>query len=51
MRKITSKGHNLFTIEISKILLSWLDEKRFICDDGIHTLALGYKDVINKKRK
>ena len=36
------------TYEIDKISLSCLDDKRFVLDDGVHTLAYFYKDC-NKK--
>ena len=31
--------------EIKKTSLSCLDDKRFVLDDGIHTLAYFHKDV------
>ena len=40
-----SKQKTLFgTYEISKILLSCFDDKRFALDHGIHTLAYFHKD-------
>ena len=59
MRRIQSKKHKIGTYEINKISLSCFDDKRFILDDGIHTLAYFHKDlkknrfsqmIINKKR-
>ena len=46
------------TYEINKISLSCFDDKRFVLDDGIQTLAYFHKDlrnrfsqmIINKKR-
>ena len=58
MRRIQGKKHKLGTYEIDKISLSCVDDKRFVLDDGIHTLAYYHKDlehkfsqmIINKKR-
>ena len=33
------------TYEINKTSLSCLNDKRFVLDDGIHTLAYFHKDV------
>ena len=33
------------TYEINKISLSVFDDKRFVLDDGIHTLAYFHKDL------
>ena len=38
---IRSKEHQLSTISQSKLALSAYDTKRWIMDDGIHTLAYG----------
>ncbi|WAQ95244.1 hypothetical protein MAR_027934, partial [Mya arenaria] len=37
---IRSHGHKIFTKEVNKIALSANDDKRFIQEDGVHTLAL-----------
>ena len=58
MRRIQGKKHKLGTYEIDKISLSCVDDKRFVLDDRIHTLAYYHKDlksrfsqmIINKKR-
>ena len=42
MNVIRSRAHNIFTEKINKVALSCEDDKRFICEDGIHTLALGH---------
>ena len=39
MKKIQSKKHKLGTYEIDKISLSCFDDKRYVLDDGIHTLS------------
>ena len=45
MKKIQSKKHKTGTYEINKISLSCFDDKRFVLDDGIHTLAYFHKDL------
>ena len=58
MRRIQVKKHKMETCEINQISLSCFDDKRFVLNDGIHTLAYFHKDlknrfsqmVINKKR-
>ena len=39
---IRSKAHNLLTIEQERVGLSAFDAKRYILDDGIHTLPYGH---------
>ena len=48
MKKIQAKKHKIGTYEIDKISLSCFDDKRFVLDDGVHTLAYFHKDC-NKK--
>ena len=45
MRRIQSKKHKIGTYEINKISLSCFDNKRFVLDDGIHTLAYVHKEL------
>ena len=45
MRSIQGKKHTIWTYEISKISLSGLDDKIFVLDDGIYTLAYLHKDL------
>ena len=45
MKRIQSKKHKLGTCKINKISLSVFDDKRFVLDDGIHTLAYFHKDL------
>ena len=47
MKKITSKNHKIYTQESNKISLSCFDDKRYIKDDGINTLAYGHQDIPN----
>ena len=49
MKRIQAKKHKIGTYEINKISLSCFDDKRFILDDGIHTLAYFHRDCSNKK--
>ena len=58
MKRIQSKQHKIGTYEVHKISLSCFDDKGFVFDDGIHTIAYFHKDlksrfsylIINKKR-
>ena len=45
MRRIQSKRHKIGTYEINKISLSCFDDKRFVLNNGIYTLAYFYKDL------
>ena len=47
MRKIQCKKHKMGTYEINKISLSVFGDKRFVLNDGIHTLAYFHKDLKN----
>jgi len=42
MKQIRSENHQLYSIEINKISLSPYDDKRYILEDGITTLAHGH---------
>ena len=44
---IRSYGHEVFTEEVNKIALSAADDKRYILDDGIHTLAWWHHKIKN----
>ena len=46
MKRIQSKKHKLGTYEIDKISLSCFDDKRYVLDDGIRTLAYFHKDSV-----
>ena len=48
IKRIQAKKHKIGTYEIDKISLSCFDDKRFVLDDGVHTLAYFHKDC-NKK--
>ena len=44
MKRIQAKKHKIGTYEIDKISLSCFDDKRFVLDNGVHTLAYFHKD-------
>ena len=46
MKRIPSKKHKIGTCEVKEISLSCFDDKRYVLDDGIHTLAYARKDLI-----
>ena len=46
MKKIQSKKHKLGTYETDKISLSCFDDKRYVLDDGIHTLSYFHKNSV-----
>ena len=48
MKRMESKKHKIGTYEIDKISLSCFDDKRYVLDDGVNTLAYFHKDC-NKK--
>ena len=45
MKRIQSKLHRLGTYDICKISLSCFDDKRYVLDDGVNTLAFFHKDI------
>ena len=47
MRRIRSKNIKNGTYELNKTSLSCFDDKRYILDDGIYTLAYFHKDLKN----
>ena len=46
MKRIQSKKHKLGTFDIDKISLSCFDDKRYVLDDGIYTLAYFHKNSV-----
>ena len=42
MKTIRSLNHELYTLNVNKISLSPLDDKRYLLKDGIHSLAYGH---------
>ena len=51
MKRIQSKKHKLGTYEIDKISLSCFDDKRYVLDDGIRTLAYFHKDSVRSYKE
>ena len=45
---IGSVDHNLYTIQTNKISLSPFDDKRYVLDDKIQTLAYGHYKLTNQ---
>ena len=39
---IRSYDHEVYTEKMNKVALNWQDDKRYILEDGIHTLAWGH---------
>jgi hypothetical protein len=42
MFSIRQNAHELSTVQLNKLSLCSYDDKRFICDDNVHTLAYGH---------
>ena len=51
MKRLKAKKHKIGTYEIYKISLSCFDDKRFVLDDGVHTLAYFHKDCSKESDK
>ena len=51
MKRIEAKKHKIGTYETDKISLSCFDDKRFVLDDEIHTLAYFHKDSVTSYKK
>ena len=45
MKRIQGKRHKMGTYKTNEISLSCFDDKRFVLNDGIHTLAYFHKDL------
>ena len=46
-----AKKHKIGTYEIDKISLSCSDDKRYVLDEGVNTLAYFHKDCNKKQDK
>ena len=44
-RTFVSSNHTVRTVEITKLCLSAMDDKRYVLDDGLHTMAYGHKKL------
>ena len=51
MERIQSKLHEIGTPNAFKISLSCFDDKRYVLDDGINTLAYFHKGIINSSKE
>ena len=47
MKRIQCKLHEIGTYDVFKISLSYFDDKRYVLDDGVNTLAYFHKDIRN----
>ena len=47
MNRIQSKLHRVSTYDVYKISLSFFDDKRYVLDDGVNTLACFHKYIRN----
>ena len=45
MKRIQSKLHKIGTYDVCNISLSFFDDKRYILDDAINSLAYFHKDI------
>ena len=45
MKRIQSKLHKIGTYDVCKVLLFCFDDKRYVLDDGVNTLAYFHKDI------
>ena len=45
MKRIQSKFRKIGTYDVCKISLSCFDDKRYILDDGVNSLAYFHKDI------
>ena len=48
IKRILSEKHKIGSYIVYKISLSGLDDKRFILNDGINSLAYFQKDIVQK---
>ena len=48
MKRIQNKLHSVCTYDLNKISLSCFDDKRFVLDYGINTVAYGRKNIVAK---
>ena len=51
MRRTKIKKHKLGTYQIDKISLSCFDDKRYVLDDGIHTLSCFQKGSVTSYKE
>ena len=51
MKRTQAKKHKIGTYEIDKISLPCFDDKRYVLDDRIHTLAYFHKNSVTSCKK
>ena len=51
MNQIRSERHEIYSIKLNKIGLSPYDDKRYILNDGMNTLAYGHYKITVLKEK
>ena len=49
MKRMQAKKYKIGTYEIDKKSSLYFDDKRFVLDDGVHTLAYFHKDCSKKE--
>ena len=49
MNVIRSKKHEIYTLQMNKVTLNASDDKRYVCEDGISTLAWGHYKIPRKR--
>ena len=49
MKRIQSRLHEIGTYDLNKTSLSCFDDKRYVLDNGINTLAYFHKDIFNNQ--
>src|SRR5260370_40668969 len=45
MKRIQSKDQKINTVELEKLIFTPFDDKRYILDEGIHTLPFGHRAI------
>ena len=45
MNVLRSRNHEIFAETVNKVALSYNDDKKIICKDGIHTYSYGYNNI------
>ena len=45
MKRLLSEKHNIGSYVLNKVSLSCYDDKRYVLDDGINSVAHGHKNI------
>ena len=51
VKRILSKLHEIGTYDVFKVSLSCFDDKRYVVNDGINTLAYFHKDIVSSLKE